>query len=227
MARRTFVALIFVFLASPFAAAQAPFELAGTLGAANQNGSDPAIVNDPGGVVPTNAIGSIHVIVDPANSTLNFSLEVDGILQSELRNFGPNATPIHLHLAGGGNAGNFGPISIDLALGATSSDFTDTATGFTFARNDVSILLEDQGGVALGMHPGNNLIVDSLKSGDMFVLVHTTKDIFTNAPVGRPVGFPFGEIRGNVSLVPEPSSVVMLMLAAIGGLGVSRRCTRV
>ena len=219
----TLIALMLVLFTSSLATAQAPFELAGTLGAANQNGSDPAVVSDPGGVVPTTASGTIHIMVDPANSTLGFSLEVEGILQSELRNFGPNATPIHLHLAGGGNAANFGPISIDLALGATSSDYTDTATGFKFARSDVSILLEDQGSVALGMHPGNNLIVDSLQSGNMFVLVHTTKDIFTNAPAGRPVGFPFGEIRGNVSLVPEPSSVVLLTFAVISGLGLARR----
>ncbi len=202
--------------------ASAQFELSGSLSAANQNGSDPSVISDPNGVVPTAAWGSIHIVVDPVSNTLDFSMDVDGILQSELRNFGPNATPIHLHLAGGGNAGNFGPISIDLSLGALSTDYTNTATGFTFARSGVSILLADQGGVALGMHPGDGLIVDALQSGDMFVLVHSTKNIFTNAPAGRPVGFPFGEIRGNVNLVPEPSTATLAVLS-LGLVGRLRR----
>lgn len=190
------------------------FEIAGELSAANQNGSDPAVVTDPGGVVPTDATGTFHAMVDTTTNTLDFMLEVDGIFQSELRDFGPNATPIHLHLAGGGNPGNFGPISIDLSLNSPMGSFTDTANGFTFARSGVSILLEDQGGVALGMHPGNDLIVESLQSGNMFVLVHTTNDIFTNDNGTNPVGFPFGEIRGNVNVVPEPGSAVLLLFAA-------------
>jgi len=175
--------------------------LSGTLGAANQNGSDPARVTDPLGVVPTEAFGSIHAVLDTANNSLDFTLDVTGIFVDELRNFGPNGTPIHLHLAGGGEPGNFGPIAIDLSLNATESDFVPTATGFQFSRQHISILLEDQGNIQLGMHPGNDQIVDALQSGNMFVLVHSTKDIFINN-TGPVPGFPFGEIRGNISRVP-------------------------
>jgi hypothetical protein len=181
--------------------------LGGDLTAVNQNGSDPGLINDPDGIVPTDASGSIVILLDAETNTLDFSLTVDGIFQSDLRNFGPNETPIHLHLAGGGNSGNFGPIAVDLSLGADSSNFTDTATGFEFSRSGVSILLEDQGGVQLGMHPGDDLIVDSLLSGDAFVLVHTN-----NSDIN---GFPFGEIRGNINPinpVPLPAALPMMIL---------------
>ena len=126
-------------------------------------------------------------------------MEVTGIARSELRDFGPNNTPIHLHLASDGSPRNFEPIAIDLSLNAIEADFIDTENGFLFARENVSILLEDQGNVQLGMHPGNEQILDALRSGNSFVLLHTSKDIFTNT-TGPAPGFTFGEIRGNVKL---------------------------
>jgi hypothetical protein len=207
----------------PLAAQAAIINLNGTLSAANQNGSDPSFVTDPGGIVPTSATGSIQIQLDTINNTLDFQMNVDGILQSELRDFGPNATPIHLHQPGGGIKGNFGPISIDLSLGSTAADFSDTTTGFTFARTGVSILLADQGGVALGMHPGDDQIVNLLQSGNMFVLVHSLKDIFTNQTTGRPDGFPFGEIRGNISAVPLPAALPLLGTGLLALFGIARR----
>jgi hypothetical protein len=217
--------LIIVSLMLPFMAQAAiiaqesVIALGGDLTAANQNGSDPSLIKDPDGIVPTSASGSILFLLDTEANTLDFNLSVDGIFQSDLRDFGPNETPIHLHLAGGGNSGNFGPIAVDLSLGADSSDFTDTATGFEFSRSGVSILLEDQGGVQLGMHPGNDLIVDSLLSGDAFVLVHTN-----NSDIN---GFPFGEIRGNINPinpVPLPAALPMMILGlASFGIFVRRK----
>ncbi len=212
--------LVLPLIAQAVVTEQAPIiALGGDLTAVNQNGSDQGLVNDPDGIVPTTASGSIVILLDAETNTLDFSLTVDGIFQSDLRNFGPNETPIHLHLAGGGNSGNFGPIAVDLSLGADSSNFTDTATGFEFSRNGVSILLEDQGGVQLGMHPGNDLIVDSLLSGDAFVLVHTN-----NSDIN---GFPFGEIRGNINPinpVPLPAALPMMILGlASFGIFVRRK----
>ncbi len=209
--------LALVSLVLPLMAQSAVLHLNGDLAAANQNGSDPGVINDPDGIVSTDANGSIRILLDTDTHTLDFSLKVDGILQTDLRSFGPNATPIHLHLAGGGNPGNFGPIAVDLALGADSGDFTDTTTGFEFNRSGVSILLQDQGNVQLGMHPGNDLIVDSLLSGNTFVLVHTD-----NSNIN---GFPFGEIRGSINPVPLPAALP-LMTMAIAGFSLFMRQTR-
>jgi len=215
------LALLMIFM--PIAAQSSIIHLAGSLSAANQNGSDPAFVTDPNGVVPTTATGSIQIQLDTANNTLDFQMNVDGILRSELRNFGPNSTPIHLHQPGGGVKGNFGPISIDLSLGSTAADFTDTATGFSFQRTGVSVLLADQGNVQFGMHPGDAQIVNLLTSGKMFVLVHSNKNIFINPASGtRPVGFPFGEIRGNISVVPLPAALPMLGSGLLALLGLVR-----
>ncbi len=194
-------AALFASTMFPLAALADIVTLSATLSAANQNGSDPALVTDPLGVIPTDAFGAITVTLDTESFTLDYNLDVTGISSDQLRNFGPNATPIHLHIGGGGKPGNFGPIAVDLTLGATDTDFTDTATGFTLSRNDISILLEDQGNVQLGMHPGNDRIVDVLQSGNAFVLVHTLKDIFVN-DTGPVPGFPFGEIRGNITRDP-------------------------
>ena len=198
--------LLIVLFLMPVSALEAQVvQLGGTLSAANQGGSDPSVVTDPLGVVPSSATGSIFGLLDTSANTFDFDLTVNGILSSELLNFGPNQTPIHLHLAGGGNPGNFGPVAVDLTLGATAADFTNTANGFVLSRT-VSVLLADQGGVTLGMHPGDALINSSLQSGDAFVLVHTD-----NTDIA---GFPFGEIRGNLSVVPEPSSLALLGLGS-------------
>gem|GEM_PF-1352779 len=174
--------------------------LSASLKPANQNGTDPVLVTDPLGVVPSEASGSIRIQVNTDTSTLAYQLVVSGIGREQLRAFGPNSTPIHLHLAAGGSPGNFGPIAVDLTLGAVDSDYTATDNGFRLSRQGVSILLEDQGNVKLGMHPGNENIVAALQSGNAFVLVHTNKDIFVNN-TGPAPGFPFAEIRGNLDRV--------------------------
>jgi hypothetical protein len=203
-------AAVFALTASMSSAAT--FDLAANLSASNQNGSDPAIVSDPLGVVPTTATGSFFATLDDVANTLDFSLVVDGITRDQLFGFGPNSTSIHLHRAAGGIAGNFGPVVVDLTFGAVDADFTETGTGFTLARSDLSILEADQGAVANidGFHPGDDNIVSELTSGSAFVLVHSNKDIFlsTSGPVP---GFPFGEIRGTVAPVPLPASGIFLL----------------
>lgn len=194
------LALVLITAIASFSAQAEIIKLAAKLQAANQNGSDPAQVTDPLGIVATDASGSIQIQLDTDKNTLDYQLDVAGISPDQLRDFGPNSTPIHIHLAKGDNAGNFGPIAIDLTLNAVDTDFTSSNNGFKLAKNGISILLEDQGGVQLGMHPGNDQIVDVLTSGNTFVLVRSNKEIFINN-TGPVPGFPFGEIRGNIKPV--------------------------
>lgn len=209
----------------PFSVQSDVINLVGTLNAANQNGSDPSLVTDPLGVVPTEANDIITMQLNDEANTLDIQLGVIGITLDDLLDFGPNASPIHLHNASNNNPGNFGPIAIDPTFTANSSNYIGNKDGFAFSRDGVSILLEDQGNVALGMHPGNDQIIDALLSGNMFVAVHTNKPIFENAPVGRPAGFPFVEIRGNFSpaVVPVPAALPLLGSGLIALLVVARR----
>lgn len=189
------------------------FELRAELSPANQNGSNPDFFDDPNGVVPSDATGVMTATLDTdLNALVDFRLEVSGVLSSELMNFGPNMTPIHIHRPAAGQ-GSFGPVSVDATLGAMPGDFTDTADGFIYTRDTISILLADQGNVPLGQHPGDDQIVNLLTSGEAFILVHTT-----NPGI---LGFPFGELRGEVSVVPAPASA--LALVGMTGFAARRR----
>lgn len=90
--RSSLVALILTVALLPFPAQADLVRLTATMSVANLNGSDPALVTDPLGVVPTDASGSIQIALNTDNNTFDFELEVTSIERSELREFGPNHT---------------------------------------------------------------------------------------------------------------------------------------
>ena len=120
-----------------------------------------------------------------------------------------------------GSEGDFGFNVVDLVFGSAPADLVDTAFGFSFTRDAVSILEADQGAfAAAGVHPGDDVIADRLQNAFPFLAIHTTSDIFTASggtlPNGNPApdGFPFVELRGEVraAAVPEPSTGVLVGL---------------
>ncbi|MFW5444477.1 MAG: VPLPA-CTERM sorting domain-containing protein [Methylococcaceae bacterium] len=199
-------------------------QLIANLRAPAEDGSNPDIFTDKDRV-PSNASGIFRATLDTDNLVLtNVSLNVTGMLQSDLRKFGPNSTPFHIHLPNSG-LGTFGFNVIDLSFEADASSFSFNSTGFSFQRESVSILEEDQGAFfGLGIHPGNDVIVDRLLD-ESFLLIHSNKDIFTNTvhPPQFLDGFPFGELRGEITVVPVPAAVWFFATGLIGLTGLKKR----
>lgn len=156
----------------------------------------------------SSATGLLEMVIDSDTLLFDFDLTVDGIDVSELRAFGPNSTSVHIH---NGPVGVFGPPIIDAAFLLGSSYQTLTG-GFRLSGNGLSLAQADQGGVGT-FHPGDANIVSTLLSGDTFVLVHTTN--VTTAP--------FGEIRGQVQVVPAPAPLFALLALAPLLLAARRR----
>ena len=180
--------------------------LSATLTPPNQTGTDPAYFSDDLGVVPSTATGTFRATLNLDSRALEgISVEVSGMAVADLRDFGPNETPFHIHLPGEGVQGAFGPNVLDLSYGMPDGSIVDTADGFSFVRDELSILGDAQGGfVDAGVFPGDDVIADQLQNGHAFLLVHSMKDIFTSTgltlPNGDPApdGFPFGELRGEI-----------------------------
>ncbi len=119
-------------------------QLIAELRASNQNGSNPDVFTNLGRV-PSDAGGVFQAMLDTEEMLLrNITLTVNGMRESDLRGFGPNNTPFHIHLPNNG-PGTFGFNVIDLSFATDSSAFTFSGNGFTFFRDAVSILEEDQG----------------------------------------------------------------------------------
>lgn len=186
--------------------AQTTLSLQATLSPPNQTGTNPEYREDALGVVPSSASGHFSATLDVTGNELrDIVLEVAGMSVADLKNFGPNGTPFHLHLPNSGRKGDFGFNVVDLMFDAPEGSLVDTDEGFRFTRPSMSILVAAQGKYGkAGVHPGDDVIAQRLVEGHAFVLVHSSKPIFTNAdgkfPDGRPTpkGFPFGELRGEV-----------------------------
>jgi len=183
-------------------------KLVATLSPPNQNGTHPDYSTDPGGVVPSDATGTFSAYLNLETNTLEeIKLDVEGMTPDDLKGFGPNSTQFHIHLPKDGKQGAFGFNVVDLVHGADDGAIMATDKGFSFTRASHSILGAAQGNYTnAGVHPGDDKIADLLQNGYPFVLVHSSKDIFTNdmakLPSGDPApkGFPFGELRGEITI---------------------------
>jgi len=136
------------------------------------------------------------VTFSTATDSLTVALTCSGLTSpTEVPPGGPGAAHIHF-----GNPGVEGPILfpfLDFPIGVTSGAFSTILTA--------SNLLPD---------PGNGIntfaeAVNAIEAGHTYFNIHT-------------VAFPHGEIRGQITVVPEPASLTLLTLGLGGILAIAR-----
>ncbi|MCC6230743.1 MAG: CHRD domain-containing protein [Phycisphaerales bacterium] len=134
--------------------------------------------------------------------TIEIKLYLEGISLDDLKNDGPNSTPIHIHKA---PVGENGPIVIDLGWWTTTT-LEEYAPNRIFAHWQGVFIGGVQGNVESDFIDNENAFYD----GTLYVDVHTN-------------AYPGGEVRGQIYPVPAPASLALLGAA---GLIASRRRAR-
>lgn len=160
------------------------------LGNMTLDGSQAATPNSS----PALGVGIFNL--DTISGLYDLELFVTGITPDQLMNVGPNLTPMHLH---SGAPGASGPIVVDVGYAGTIAPLG--ALGFKLSVEGATF-----GGVQGGLNgPSVEDNLADLLAGMIYINIHT-------------IAFPGGEIRGQLTVVPEPGT---LALGAVGlaGLG--------
>ncbi|MCG8363734.1 MAG: PEP-CTERM sorting domain-containing protein [Pseudanabaenales cyanobacterium] len=164
---------------------------------------------------PSSAGGFATFTLNDDQTALEYFIQLDGLtLKSDIseRTQPQDVTKIHLHVAA---PGANGPHVLNI-FGLPSEDDGDLK--INFATGALSGIWNDSDVVDLN---GNGLadpnetkpltaFLDELFAGQLYVQVHTVE-------FDTPTGFP-GELRGQISAVPEPSTV--LGMSFVLGAGV-------
>ena len=146
-----------------------------------------------------------------AQAQLLFEANLDG-----LQEVPPNASPAFgsgdFTLSGTTLTLNGGAAYSDLLGGATAVTLNDAPPGMNGAI--VLTLTLDTPGATAGTFSGSGSLtsgqITDLQAGNLYVNI-------------RSQVFPSGEIRGQLSLVPEPSMMALASLGLLGLLALSRR----
>lgn len=144
--------------------------------------------------INTSASGTASLSFEETTNLFDIQIDVTGIDETDLFGVGPNTSSLHIHLA---PTGANGDIVVDLGFLGTP---VPTATGFSFT-------LENQvfGGIQGNLTSDVDTNVAALLAGDTYINIHTND-------------FPSGELRGQLTPVPEPTAVFGLI--AGGGIGI-------
>lgn len=152
--------------------------------------------------VPANGsseLGIGAIDYDTTTNTFDMTLFVVGIPLSELRPTGPNATPVHIHLA---PAGANGPIVIDLGFLAS---FQQDGLGISLTAMGVTA-----GGTYGGVISDPATVIQAFIDGNLYVNIHTES-------------FPGGEIRGQIPRLPIPTPATATLMGIAGLVAAKRR----
>lgn len=141
------------------------------------------------------AVGAAEFRYDTDTQNFDLDLMVYGIDLADLRDVGPNGTPIHIHMA---PFGQNGPIVVDLGF---FTSFVDDGLGIRY-----QIFGQLLGGQQGNLFTDPNDNEAALFAGNLYVNIHTND-------------FPSGEIRGQI--VPAPAALPLL--GAAGVLAARRR----
>ena len=156
------------------------------------------VLNGANEVAPVVTPATGFVTISLSNNTLSVLLSWSGLIGGN-----PSAAHIHCCIAPGSNVG--------VAIGFTGFPATTSGTyssPFDLTSNvyTAGFVTNFGGGTLAG---AQTALINGLNSGNAYVNIHN-------------LAFPGGEIRANVTLTPEPGTV-LLVAAGLLGLGVALR----
>src|SRR5262245_15720689 len=185
----------------PAAAYASPITLTTVLSGANEN----PVVISPG-------TGTATVIVDPTAHTIQINVTFSGLTS--------NAQAAHIHCCASPptNAGvaTTVPAFPGFPLGGTSGNYSSAVLSLqdptTYNQTAVNgfLALNCGGSTSVVCPQAEATFVAGLLNGQTYLNIHTSM-------------FPGGEIRGQLSPVPEPSSMVLLGSGLVGFIVMRRR----
>ncbi|MBL8761333.1 MAG: CHRD domain-containing protein [Phycisphaerae bacterium] len=163
-----------------------------------------AMLDGPQVVDPTDSLatGAASIRFDHHGYAIEVKLYLEGIGLDDLKEDGPNATPIHIHKA---PRGENGPIVIDLGWW-TATTMEEYEPGRLFVHWEGVFIGGEQGNVYSEFTENE----DALYDGNLYIDVHTN-------------AYPTGEIRGQIFEVPGPGGAALLALGGVAMAGRRRR----
>jgi hypothetical protein len=158
--------------------------------------------------VTTPATGTSTLLYNQGTGAFTVTLSFSGLTGNTVP-VGPGNAPAHIHLGG---PGVNGPIAIPLVgIPAGGTSFTNYTRTFTFAEL-----------LTIGVSDANVAALQATLNGLVGASVGTTAGLYANV---HTTTFPGGEIRGNMAVIPEPSTYALLA-SGLAGLGVVARRRR-